>query len=165
MIWGSANRCNMGKGFFDTLKADSTEAAYRVAGTQVIKATKSGLLQVLQRKGINNKYINTVSNFLDTEAGTAGLSTVVGLMLAYFPSFKNNKRAQGLAKEFKVSGLAAAGNLLASKAVQDLLPRFNNLVEMLPAHKKIRVADTLPVYEELEEEKVSIDANRSSVWY
>ena len=164
----------MSKGFFDTLKADSIEAGYRVAGVQVIKATKRGLLKVLRRKGLNNKHVEKVSNLLDTEIGTAGLSTVIGVMLSCLPSFKNDKRAQGIAKEFKVSGMALAGNLLAAKAVQDLLPKINSLADILPVPKipfvltqKIRVAEPTtiaPVYEELEEETVS-NTKSSSTWY
>jgi hypothetical protein len=159
--------------FFDTLKKDSTQAAYRIAGTQVIKATKAGLLNVLRRKGVNNKHINSVSNFLDTELGTAGLSTAVGLMLSHLPSFKNDKRAQSIAEEFRVGGLALAGNILASKAIQDFLPKVKGLVDNLPISNipllqspKIRVEEltTAPVYEELEEEKVSDDIN-SLVWH
>jgi hypothetical protein len=152
----------MSKSFFDTLKANSTEAVYRVAGVQVIKATKNGLLQVLRSKGIANKHVDKVSNLLDTEIGTAGLSTVVGLMLAHLPKFKNDELAQGIAKEFKVGGLALAGNLLAAKTIKEFLPSLGNTIESLPAIKdiplltplrKIRVADqttTEPVYEELE---------------
>jgi len=156
--------------FFDTLKKDSTQAAYRIAGTQVIKATKAGLLNVLRRKGVNNKHINSVSNFLDTELGTAGLSTAVGLMLSHLPSFKNDKRAQSIAEEFRVGGLALAGNILANKAIQDFLPKLQSLVDLpnisLLQSPKIRVEEltTAPVYEELEEEKVSDDIN-SLVWH
>ncbi len=163
----------MGKGFFDTLKADSIEAAYRVAGVQVIKATKHGLLKVLRPKGLNNKHVEKVSNLLDTEVGTAGLSTVVGVMLSCMPSFRHNKRAQGIAKEFKVSGMALAANLLAAKVIQDLVPKLNSITDLLsiqqmPLLTKMRIAEeplTEPVYEELEEEKALSNAKQSSTWY
>lgn len=151
----------MSRGFFNTLKDNSKEAAYRVAGTQVIKATKNGLLQAMRRKGITNKHVDTVSNLLDTELGTAGLSTVVGLILTHLPRFKDDTLAQGIAKEFSVGGLAAAGNIIVNKAITDFLPTLKALplIKDIPllTSQKIRVdtqSTSAPVYEELEEEPV-----------
>ncbi len=156
----------MPKTFFDTLTTNAAQAAYRVAGAQIIKASKNSLLRVLRRKGINNKHVNKVSDFLDTETGTAGLSTVVGLALAYLPSYRDNKRAQGIAREFGVGGAALTGNLLTSRAMKAVLPKLGDLIEVFPIPKipllssppKMRVAELSTILasnEEIEEDTVS----------
>lgn len=145
----------MGAGFFDRLKEDSRDAAFRVAGTQIIKIAKTGILNVLRSKGIENKQIEAVSNFLDTEVGSAVLSTFVGVAFNYIPPFNKDERAKTLAREFRVGGMALAGNLLADEALASLLPKMSGILESLPSlptgkKTKFRLADTSE-YEELEE--------------
>lgn len=124
----------------DMLKSDGKDAGLRIAGTQVIKAAKTAILKMLQSKNINNDHINAVSKFLDSELGSAALSATVGMAFNYIPPFKNDKRAQSLAKEFRVSGIAFAGNLLADSALENLMTMANNLFENLPAPKeKVRI--------------------------
>ena len=119
-------------GLFDKLKSESKEAAYRVAGTQLLKAAKHSLLTVLRNRNVENKYLESVSNFLDTEIGTAVLSTIVGFVLTNFPAFKQDKRAQSIAKEFRVGGISLIGNLLADKAMGSLLPEMSRILKLLP---------------------------------
>lgn len=142
-------------GFFATIKGDGVEAAYRVAGTQITKATKNALLKLLKSKGINNKHLNSVSNFLDTEMGGAVLSTLVGMILDHIPALKNDQRARTMSKEFRVSGMALVGNLMADAVLGDLLSSLGSIVEQLPTPPtKIRISPSLMtrVAEEKEEE-------------
>lgn len=157
----------MGVGFFDKLKADSKDAAFRVAGTQIIKIAKNGVLNVLRSKGIENERIETISNFLDTEIGTAVLSAFVGVAFNYIPPFNKDERAKTLAREFRVGGMALAGNLLADKALADLLPKMSQILESLPMvnKPKLRIADMAEEYEELEEpELVKVTNSRLDTW-
>jgi hypothetical protein len=156
----------MGVGFFDKLKADSKDAAFRVAGTQIIKIAKNGVLNVLRSKGIENERIETISNFLDTEIGTAVLSAFVGVAFNYIPPFNKDERAKTLAREFRVGGMTLAGNLLADKALADLLPKMSQILESLPMvnKPKLRIADTAEEYEELEEPELAKVTNRLDTW-
>lgn len=69
------------------LKDEAKEAALRIATTQAIKAAKVGLLKALCSRGVNNKYIEAFSSFLDTELGGAFLSVVAGSAVDYIPGF------------------------------------------------------------------------------
>jgi hypothetical protein len=100
--------------FFDNLKKRSKAAAHRIVGEQIIKAAKFGLLQKLHEKGFNSRYIDTVSNFIDTELGTTLLSTTVGIAIPLLPKYKNNKLAQSVAKEFRANGLAFVGDKISN---------------------------------------------------
>lgn len=145
---------------FDTLKSDAKEAAYRVVGTQLLLTAKNGLLNVLRKRGINNKYVNTVSDFLETDIGSALLSTGVGVAVSYLPAFKKDTRAQTIAKEFRVAGIVVLGNLIVDRTVGDILPIIKNIIRVLPIPpKKIRIDTTsltpnIPI--ELEED-ITID--------
>jgi hypothetical protein len=157
----------MGVGFFDKLKSDSKDAAFRVAGTQIIKIAKNGILNVLRSKGIENERIETISNFLDTEIGTAVLSSFVGVAFNYIPPFNKDERAKTLAREFRVGGMALAGNLLADKALVDLLPRMTEILESLPmvgnSKPKMRIADDSEYEQQEEPEPVKVN-NKLATW-
>lgn len=160
----------MSLGFFNKLKADSKDAAYRVAGTQIIKIAKNGLLNLLRSKGVENKQIETISNFLDTEVGTAILSASVGVMFNYIPPFNKDERAKTLAREFRVGGMALAGNLLADKALADLLPKMSTILESLPTlssnkpQTKVRIAN-FEEYEEYQEPEPTKAISKANAWH
>jgi hypothetical protein len=159
----------MSKGIFDKLMADSKDAAYRVAGTQIIKVAKTGLLNSLRSKGIENRHVQTISDFLDTEIGTAVLSTCVGVGFNYIPPFNKDKRAKTLAREFRVGGMALAGNLLADKVLTDLLPKMEAILGSLPQlsqnnKTKFRIED-VSGYEESEEPEPIKNSHRLDVWH
>jgi hypothetical protein len=162
----------MGKGILDTLKANAQEAAYRVISTQIMKAAKDGVLNVLRKRGIHNKYVESVSNFIDTDIGTALLSTGVGFSFSYIAPFKHDKRAKVLAREFRVGGMALAANLLVDKATVDVLPYLDKILDMLPATKvndmltKLRIIESSPepMYEELDEYKPSKVSSALETW-
>lgn len=128
-----------------SLSTDAKEAAKRVAGTQIIKAAKNALLQTLRSKGFNNSRVEKVSNFLDSEVGTAIVSTAVGFGIGNFPSLKKNGNAQSLAKEFRVGGMAVLGNILSEHAFSDILPVFSSILDKLPssspASNRVRIAE------------------------
>lgn len=129
--------------WFETLKSDAVSATYRVAGTQIILGAKNGLLKVLQKRGVNNKHLNSVSEFLDTEVGGALLSTAVGVAL---PLVKPGKMTNNIAKEFRVGGLSVLGNMLVERTVGDVVPVVKSIMGAFPKSniafptKKFRVA-------------------------
>lgn len=140
------------------LSTDAKEAAYRVAGTQIIKTAKSGLLKVMRAKGLNNKHVDSVSNFLDTEVGTAILSTGVGVVMGFLPSFKKDERAQSIAREFRIGGMAVVGNLLADKALSDILPTFTGLLDRLPSLPKESKVSKIRIAKEDDEVELEADS-------
>jgi len=95
------------------------------------------------------------------------ISMLLGTGLNYMPGISNDPRAKKLAKEFRVEGMAQAGNLVADSVMQYLLPAVVSTLQSLPEEGKTRVLEgksskleegTEDVVEELEEIKVSTKA-------
>jgi len=153
--------------FVDMVKSDGTDAAYRVGAKQMTKAFKLATTNMLKGRGTKKSQINAIGEFLDTEFGESMISMLLGTGLNYMPGISNDPRAKKLAKEFRVEGMAQAGNLVADSVMQYLLPAVVSTLQSLPEEGKIRVLEgksskleegTEDVVEELEEIKVSTKA-------
>lgn len=131
--------------FFDMMKSDGSKAAYRVAGTQMTKGTKAALLLALEKQGHGKESVAAFASMLDTPSGEAVVSIVLGLSLTYLPMVSSDPRAQKLAEEFRVAGIAGIGNEAIGFAIANLLPVINQAMSSLPAEvtssdQKVRVA-------------------------
>lgn len=126
----------------DTFKKDALTAAYRVAGNQILRAAKTALINAMKNGGSKSAHIRAFGEFLDTEAGSAVLSCAVGMGLNYAPYFKDDERAQQLAKEFRISGMAVAGTMALDTVMGDVLPTLLSSLNSLPSPKiKTRILD------------------------
>ena len=120
-------------GFFNMVKADAENAAYRVAATQITNGTKGAILAIMEKQGQGSERIKTVSEMLDTEVGSAVVSLIVGMGLTYAPKISEDARVKRLAGEFRVNGLAVAGNAVMETAMEYFLPVIMNALQALPA--------------------------------
>lgn len=145
-------------GFLEMVKTDSGDAAYRVGAKQMTKAVKTATSNMLKSKGYKKSQINAIGEFLNTDFGEALISLALGTGLHYAPGISADPRAKKLAKEFRVEGMAVAGDVVASAAMEYLLPAVAGVIQQLPEeNSKTRVeatANTAPTEEEAAEEEV-----------
>jgi hypothetical protein len=116
-----------------TFKAEAQEAAYRVAAAQMVKGVKAALVKGLQDKKAKKSQINAMRDLLDSELGTVMISEALGYALKYVPGIKEDPRAIKLSEEFRIAGMATAGNLLVNELVGVLLPVLTETFKALPA--------------------------------
>lgn len=121
----------------DMLKADALSAGYRVAANQMTKGVKGALLLSMKDKGMDGGKIQAISEMLDTEMGEALISTLLGYGLTYIPGLGEDPRAQTLAEEFRINGIATAGNVIADSLFQHLLPAINSAMASLPPAEEV----------------------------
>lgn len=118
-------------------KSDLEKSAYRVAARQSAKAAKTAILSIVKSKDTDkrkqNKTASAVQEILDTDLGTYGVSEALGWMLTYAPGLKEHPRAQKLAEELRVEGLAGAGDMAFDKIMQTLVPSMVSVLNSLPA--------------------------------
>ena len=145
-------------GFFSMVKADAENAAYRVAATQITNGTKGAILAIMAKQGQDSERVKTIADLLDTEFGSAILALIVGTGLTYAPHISEDARVKRLAAEFRVSGMATAGNAVMDTAVQYFLPVIMNALSALPeetADIKARITNPPENAKEEEDEEES----------
>lgn len=140
-------------GFMGMVKADAENAAYRIAATQISNGTKGAILAIMEKQGQGSDRVKAVSDLLDTEFGTALISLLVGAGLTYAPHISEDARVQRLAGEFRVNGMATAGNAIFETATQHFLPVIMSAISSLPApaepeEVKVRAGDETEEHEE-----------------
>lgn len=145
--------------FVDMIKSDATNAAYRVAGTQITNGMKAAILKLLESRGADGGKLQMISEMLDTEVGSAVVALMVGFGLNYAPVIGEDPRVQKLATEFRTHGMATAGNAVVEVAMGSFLPVIQDALKALPAiteekeTTKSRVVENLPASSELDEEE------------
>jgi len=136
----------------DMVKTDAIEAGYRVAGRQMTKGVKAGILMLMKDKGMDGGKLEAIREVLDTEVGDAIISTLLGYGLTYVPQLKDDPRAAKLAEEFRINGMATAGNLAIDTTMTYLLPVVTEAMSALPAvEEKMRVEEHTHASSEEEE--------------
>ncbi len=116
----------------NTLKLEATEAAYRMAAAQMVKVAKAALVKGLKDKKSKKGHVQGMSDLLDSELGTISIKLALGYALQYIPMIKDDPRAIRLGKEFRVSGMAAAGNLVFDELLGVLTPILTEGLKNLP---------------------------------
>lgn len=109
-----------GQKLLATLKADGTEAGWRVAGSQLVKLTREPLVALLSRHlGPDDEALRgRIAAFLETELGTAILTSALSMGLTNIPG--NNATAQQLGRELRVRALASGGDMLVDLVAEPL---------------------------------------------
>lgn len=97
-----------------TLQSDATEAAWRTAGSQLVKMTRDPLVGLLSRHlGPDDPALRKkIADFLATEAGTALLAALLSVGLSALPVTSGEAPAR-LARELRVKAMADMGDLVA----------------------------------------------------
>lgn len=137
--------------FMEMVKADAVQAAYRVAATQMSNGTKAAILTIMEKNGQGSDRIAALSDLLNTEFGNALVSLLLGVGLNYAPMLSDDPRAQKLATEFRINGMATAGNAVMDTAMQHFLPVITNALSALPEETTQKRIASVPA-EEIEEE-------------
>lgn len=113
----------------ETLKDDGKDAAYRIGVRTMSRAVQGAIIKMLQSQGYKKSQVKAIQEFLATEAGEAAIKTCIGYALIYIPGIKEDPRAQRMSKEFRVDGIAQAGNLV----MEHLWPILMNVLMALPS--------------------------------
>lgn len=122
-----------GKGtFMETMKKDMENAAYRSASTQMTSAVKNGILLMMKDKGADGDKLKMTAELLDSEAGSAFVSMVLGHGLNYAPGIGEDPRVVRLAEEFRVAGYATGMNVVFGALMQYMLPGIMEAMSKLP---------------------------------
>lgn len=128
----------------DMVKADGEKAVYRVGARRLSNAARNGVVSLLKSKKMKKAHINAIIEVLDTEIGQAGVSFGLGMLLVKFPGIGSDPRMQRLCEEFRIEGMALAGESLLDTVFKQLTPTFVNVLNNLPKEdNKVRV-ETLP---------------------
>jgi hypothetical protein len=127
----------------EMFKVDATKAAYRVAATQINTGVRNAVLEMLRKKGSDNAQIEGISLFLDTEIGAALLSMLTGYGLQHAPMVSKDPRVQRLSTEFRVNGMAKAGNEIFDKLLGQFLPVINSALSSLPEEETKAQTETV----------------------
>lgn len=97
-----------------TLENDAGDAAWRLAGSQFVKLAKEPLVAMLSRQlsPDDESFRARLASFLDTEMGSAILSSLLSVGLSALP-LPNADMTQRLSRELRVRAMAGAGDVLA----------------------------------------------------
>lgn len=112
--------------FASQFKSDMEKAAYRSCGTQMTSAVKQGLLLAMKNGGAEEGFLDQASKMLDTDAGTALVSAMLGNGLPYVPMIGNDPRVT------RLSGYAQGMNLMMAALMQYVLPGIMQALQSLP---------------------------------
>lgn len=153
--------------FPSLLKADGIDAGYRIGAKQMTKAVKVAASNMMRSRKAKKNQVDAVAEFLDTEFGESLISMSLGTGLHFIPGLNADPRAQRLAKEFRVEGMASAGNLVAGTLMEYLMPAIRDTLATLPAEPAEEVVSVpakktkAPVEAEMVEVETSAPAAKS----
>ena len=118
-------------GIFAMIKCDAKDAIYNVAAKQAVVLAKSSILAFIRSQS-SHKF-SAYETLLETQVGDIFAYELLGYTLTYAPKIKDNEIAQNLAKELRIAGMAATGNMFAEALMKGVLPAINDIVSGLPA--------------------------------
>ncbi len=102
-----------------SLGPDATDAAWRIAGAQLVKLTREPLVAALSRNlGPGDEALRArIAMFLDTELGTAMVTAVLSIALSAMPAIPlpgaGANAVPRLAQELRVKAMADAADFAA----------------------------------------------------
>lgn len=102
-----------------TLKTDATDAAWRTAGSQLVKATRDPLAALLMRHlGPEDDALRgKIGAFLQTELGASMLSALLSVGLSTMPQ---TDVTQKLSRELRIRAMAGTSDVMADVFMQPL---------------------------------------------
>lgn len=156
---------NSDRKFFDMVKSDATEAAYRVASKQITKGTKTAVLSLLAKQGGSSDGLKAFAEMMDTEIGEAILSSGLGMGMTYLPlEAAQGHHVQKLAEEFRINGMSTAGNAVFETAMEYIMPVITSALAALPAvENQARVASGSDVSNEEYIEETHLSSKQARV--
>lgn len=128
-------------------KSELTCAWYRVASTQLTSAIKFAILQIFKKDGMQESKLNVVKELLETPIGDALISYGLGHLITHVPGINQDERVAKLATEFRINGMATAGNHIIDASMQYIIPALKDAIKSLPTE----VSTPETIHEEKEE--------------
>lgn len=146
-------------GFFEKVKDDSVSVGYRIGAKKLSKGLKTAIVKALKDKNVDQQKVGTISEVLDSDAGDALISIMLGYTLQCMPRLKDDPRAKRLSSEFKIGGMSTAGELAFDVGLKYFLGPINSIMENLPENgePRFRVESKEDEVEETKEEKVKYE--------
>lgn len=126
---------------------DFDKAKYRTAATTTTKLARKAMLNFFASKGLSDeKNGKAIAELVDSALGESLMRALVGQALTYAPGIKEDERAKKLAKEFRVSGFATAGDAVFDKIKEIAMPALTSVMASLPTEQtaSVAVANTAP---------------------
>ncbi len=118
--------------FLKMMKGDGVDAAYRVGANQMVRGLQGAVVKVVESQGGKSETVKAASELLDSEFGKSVLGYTAGLALTYAPVISEDERAKRLAEEFRVGGMATAGNAIIDNLMATILPILQETLSHLP---------------------------------
>jgi hypothetical protein len=113
------------------VKADGTDAAWRTAAKQAVRAVRAPLGALLS-KNLPGGVVGLVLSQLDTDNGEALLAFVIGHTMTYVPQFACDAKLMRLAKELRVGGMTHYTDMLADAVLKPLREQLVEAVKLIP---------------------------------
>lgn len=126
-----------------SFKSELAKAGYRAAGREMSTAVRDGILYCMKDKGADDSKIAMAREFLESKAGEAAVSAMLGHGLPHAPIIGDDPRAVKLAEEFRVEGYAKGMEFAFGLIMQYILPNLTTVWE--------RVSKQLPALTETEQ--------------
>lgn len=119
-----------------SIKNDLKQAGLRILSTQVSSAVKTAAIAALSKEGMEKSKLDVVKEIFETPFGDALISYFIGQGLTHMPFLKENDKVISLAKEFRVNGMAVAGNQIIDSITQYIIPALKDTIKSLPEDNK-----------------------------
>lgn len=118
-----------------TLQNDAVDAAWRTAASQFVKMTREPLVAVMSRHlGPDDESMRKrIADFLNTEIGTALLTSVLSVGLAAMPGTAG-ETPQRLARELRVKAMTDMGDVVADVLMGPLRQVMAMYLQGVPAN-------------------------------
>lgn len=136
----------------EIFKSDMGKAVIRSGTTAGIDGLKAGIRKMLANEGVNNEGVAAVLKFLEGDLGEALLRAGLGNTLTFMPIpfIQENKYAQDISEELRVSGLekglTKGRKVLQEFIVPALMEAFANtplMEQIMGSESKPRVAENV----------------------
>ncbi len=140
------------------IKSDAIKAAYRIGAMQSINALKATIITLLKTQGKDNNVIQSAISFLDTEIGTAIISSMCGYALSY--SNFDSTFVEDFSKELRTQGMTVAGNVafetLFTTIINNVVPLMSSMPNVIENNETeiVSIQENTEVDEYCESEEI-----------
>jgi hypothetical protein len=120
-----------GQTFGEQFKDEMVQAAYQAAGKEIAKGVKTGLIAAAKAHGADDGALAGLTKLLDSEAGEAAISAMLGHGLPYAPMIGENEHVQILAEKMRVNGYAQGMSIMFGLMTTFIMPSISKSLEGL----------------------------------
>lgn len=118
---------------FEQFQAELKEAGWRAGTAEMAEGVKQGILLMLKDEGADDGMVAMATKFLETQAGTALVSELLGHGLPMAPfGIGDDPRAQKAAEEFRTDGYKILMQIMFRLLMKYMLPAIQSGLAKLP---------------------------------